>query len=75
MEKVRFIAETDIHGAVQWVWRFGPEDRIAHPVRLSRHDPAELAEADFHGASEAAIREWLARAQRCATSPKDSSAA
>jgi hypothetical protein len=61
MKKVCYIAETDIGGTVACVWRFGPEDRIAHPLSLSWHDPADLAEAEFHGASEAAIREWLAR--------------
>lgn len=61
MKKLRFIAETDGHGVVERVWRFGPDDRTAHPVSLSFHDPAELAEAEFHGASEAAIRQWLAR--------------
>lgn len=61
MTRLRFIAETGLDGSVEWVWRFGPKDRIAHPVCPSGQDPAELAEADFHGASEAAIREWLAR--------------
>jgi hypothetical protein len=61
MKNARYIAETDGDGLIAWVWRFGPNDRIAHPVNPSRYDPADLDGADFHGASQVAIREWLRR--------------
>jgi hypothetical protein len=59
MTRLRFIAETDGFGQVSWVWRFGPDDRIARPVKRTDLDPADVHEAEFHGAPETAIVAWL----------------
>jgi hypothetical protein len=37
MTRTVLIAETDENGAIAWVWRFGPHDRIAHPLDEHRH--------------------------------------
>jgi hypothetical protein len=62
MKKASFIAETDIRGAVKWVCRFGPDDRIADSVRLWRLDPGDLVDTDLHGASKAAAGPTAVRA-------------
>jgi len=56
-----FIAETDVSGAVVWVWRLGGRDRIARPVEEAEKFVHELAVAKLHGAKPEAFSEWFER--------------
>lgn len=59
MARTDFIAETDVSGAVVWVWRFGAHDRVARPVEDAKRFLHELPGARCHGARPEAIGEWL----------------
>lgn len=61
MARIRFIAETDEAGQVVWVWRFGPDDRVAKPVQPPCAHLVALGQADFFGAPEASMKDWLKR--------------
>jgi hypothetical protein len=63
MARTVFVAETDDHGAVAWVWRFGPSDRIAHPVARGTRNIGDPEDCEFHGASQNDIVDWLHRKQ------------
>jgi hypothetical protein len=56
-----FIAETDVSGAVVWVWRIGSRERIARPVREPDRFRHEIPQARCHGAPPEAISEWFER--------------
>lgn len=59
MKGTRFIAETGPSGEVTWVWRFGPEDRVARPVLDASACRGELASAEFCGAPADTVKGWI----------------
>ena len=59
MTRTVLIAETDEHGAVAWVWRFGPSDRVPYPVAAGTMNISELEDTEFHGARQNEIVDWL----------------
>jgi hypothetical protein len=59
MTRTVLIAETDVNGAIAWVWRFGPHDRIAHPLDETSACLDALADFDVSGASKEAVLGWL----------------
>ena len=64
MARTDFIAETDVSGAVVWVWRFETRDRIARPVDDVESFRDKLPGAGCHGAPPEAISEWFERQLR-----------
>jgi len=54
-----FIAETDGTGAIAWVWRFTPEERVARPIANPEHVVEDAADADFFGAPREDILAWF----------------
>ena len=59
MTRTVLIVETDVNGAVAWVWRFGPHDRIAHPLDETSACLDDLGDFDVSGASKEAVLGWL----------------
>jgi len=61
MARTDFIAETDVSGAVVWVWRIGARDRVARPVEEAERHLHELSRAKCHGAPPEAISDRFER--------------
>lgn len=59
MTRTVLIAETDEHGVVAWVWRFGPNDRIAYPLDKRSVCIDDFCNFDVAGASKDAVLGWL----------------
>ena len=59
VERTCFVAETNAHGAVVWVWRFGADDRIARPVAEAGCFLHEVDTAEVFGADRAEVEAWL----------------
>lgn len=58
------IAETDETGRIAWIWRRGPNDRIARPIAEPAKYLNELHRSRFHGATSLAISDWFAKHTR-----------
>jgi hypothetical protein len=59
MTRTVLIAETDERGVVAWVWRFGPDDRIAYPLDAASVCIDDFGHFDVAGASKDAVLGWL----------------
>jgi len=59
MMRTVLIAETDECGAVAWVWRSAPNDRIARPVWQGKLNIDDLDNTELHGAHQNEIVDWL----------------